>query len=190
MDSSLVLLYQSSKTVFTRDDLALIWKERDASRLNSKISYYSKKGSLKKLTRGVYAKGREYRLKDLATSIYAPSYISFETVLKEAGVIFQHSDALFVATRRSKTMTINTHRLVFRKMKDLVLYSSAGITSTASYSIASLERAFLDMIYLFPRYYFDNLGTINWEKCRELVGIYGNYQLEKRLASYQKSYGE
>jgi len=190
MDSSLTLLYQSSKTVFTRDELALIWNETNIPRLNSKISYYSRKGALKKLTRGVYAKGREYRLKDLATSIYTPSYISFETVLKEAGVIFQHSDAIFVATRWSKTVTIDAHRLVFRKMKDMVLYSPAGITRTDSYSIASVERAFLDMIYLFPRYYFDNLGPIRWERCYELVGLYGNYQLEKRLASYQKSYVE
>lgn len=190
MDSSLARLYQSPKTIFTRDDLALVWNETSNTRLNSKVSYYVKRGILKKMTRGVYAKTPEYQVRELATHMYTPSYISFETVLRETGVIFQHSDALFIASRWSKTSTIDGHRLVFRKMKDVVLYSPAGISVTHSYPIASVERAFLDMIYLFPRYYFDNLDPINWEKCHELVGIYCNYQLTKRLISYQKSYVE
>ena len=57
-----------------------------------------------------------------------------------------------------------------------------------AYPIASLERAFLDMIYLFPNYYFDNLAPLNWQKCHELADIYNNKQLFKRLNNYHKSF--
>ena len=39
-------------------------------------------------------------------------------------------------------------------------------------------------------YYFDNLKPINWEKCAEIVKIYNNKQLNKRLNKYRKNYVE
>lgn len=87
-------------------------------------------------------------------------------------------------------MTIDKTSITFRKLKDIVLYNSAGIDKKESYSIASPERAFLDIIYLFPDYYFDNLRSINWEKCFELVPLYHNQQLVKRLKKYQKTYAQ
>src|SRR3990167_2108355 len=139
--------------------------------LISKIKYYAKEGSLIRLTRGVFAKNKEYEAKELATSIYTPSYISFETVLREAGIIFQHHDSIFVAGPYPMTKKIDVHTITFRKLK---------------YSIATPERAFLDTIYLSPKFHFDNLRSINWELCFELAKIYDNKQLIKRVAEYQK----
>lgn len=183
-------LYQSPKTVLTIKDISLIWEENNTVNLLSKIKYYAKQGSLIRLTRGVFAKNKDYDVKELATSIYTPSYISFETVLREAGIIFQHYDTIFVAGPWPKTMSIDKTTIVFRKLKDIVLFNSAGVDNKENYSIASPERAFLDTIYLFPEYYFDNLRPINWEKCFELVEIYDNQQLIKRLKKYQKKYAQ
>lgn len=188
MDSLIAKLYQSSKTILTSKDLALIWQENDKNNLNAKISYYVKQKTLVRLTRGVFAKNKNYNPKELATSIYIPSYISFETVLQEAGVIFQHHDTIFAAGPWPKTMTIDKYTFTFRKLKDIVLFNSAGIVSKNNYSAATTERAFLDMIYLFPNYYFDNLKSINWEKCGEMAKIYDNKQLIKRLNKYRKNY--
>lgn len=188
MDSLIAKLYQSPKTVLTNKDLALIWQENDKSNLNAKTAYYVKQKALARLTRSVFAKNKDYNPKELATSIYAPSYISFETVLREAGVIFQHYDTIFVASKWPKTMTIGKYSFTFRKLKDVVLFNSTGIINKDSYSIATTERAFLDMIYLFPNYYFDNLKSINWEKCDEIVKIYNNKQLVKRFNKYRKNY--
>jgi hypothetical protein len=188
MDSLIVKLYQSSKTVLTNKDLALIWREDKRNNLNAKTAYYVKQKNLIRLIRGVFAKNKDYNPKELAISIYAPSYISFETVLREAGVIFQHYDTIFIASKWPKTMTIDKHTFTFRKLKDEVLYNSTGIINKDNYSIATPERAFLDMIYLFPNYYFDNLKSINWEKCEEIVKIYNNKQLIKRLNNYRKNY--
>ena len=102
-------------------------------------------------------------------------------------MIFQHYDRIFVAGPRSSTKKIDGRAIVFRKLKDEVLHGPAGIKNENNYSIATPERAFLDMIYLFPNYYFDNLKPIDWEKCFELAKIYDNQQLIKRLKKYQKN---
>jgi predicted transcriptional regulator of viral defense system len=190
MDSLITKLYKAPKTVLTSKDLALLWGETNKTRLKDKIAYYVKQGALKRLTRGVFAKSDAYDTKELATSLYTPSYVSFETVLREAGMIFQHYDTVFVAGPWTKTVRVGKDSMSFRKLKDAVLFNAAGVVNKGSYSIATPERAFLDMIYLFPEYFFDNLSSLDWEKCFTLVSIYGNKQLVKRLTSYQKKYAQ
>ena len=190
MDNLITKLYKIPKTILTNKDLALIWQEVNQNNLKSKIAYYVKQGALIRMTRGVFAKDKKYDPKELATSIYTPSYISFETVLREAGVIFQHYESIFAAGPWSVTKKIDNNTFVFRKLKQSILFNSAGLRNMNGYAIASAERAFLDMIYLFPRYYFDNLGQINWEKCFEIVQIYNNKNLIKRLNQYQKEYDQ
>ena len=187
-DNLIAKLYESQKTVLTIKDIALIWEETNTVNLLSKIKYYAKQGSLIRLTRGVFAKNKNYNPKELATSLYTPSYISFETVLREAGIIFQHHDSIFVAGPYSITKKIDNQVITFRKLKNSVLYSALGVKNEKNYSIATPERAFLDIIYLSPKFYFDNLRSINWEVCSELVKIYNNKQLIKRVAQYRKNY--
>jgi len=190
MDNLIVKVHQSPKTIFTNKDLALIWQENNKNNLKEKISYYAKRGSLIRLTRGIFAKDKNYNVRELATSIYTPSYISFETALRDKGLIFQHYDRIFLAGPWTKKIIINKQSFVFRKLKDSVLYNPSDISNKDNYSIASAERAFLDTIYLFPDYYFDNLRAVNWEKCFELVKIYNNKQLAKRLNKYYKNYAQ
>ena len=189
-DNLIAKLYQSSKTILTTKDIALIWEETNTANLLSKIKYYAKQGSLIRLTRGVFAKDKNYNPKELATSIYTPSYISFETVLRETGIIFQHHDSVFVAGPYPTTKKIDGNTIVFRKLKDIVLYNALGIKNEKNYSIATPERAFLDTIYLSPKFYFDNLRSINWSTCFEFAKIYDNKQLIKRVIQYQKKYAQ
>ena len=189
-DNLIAKLYESPKTILTIKDIALIWEETNTANLLSKIKYYAKQGSLIRLTRGVFAKDKNYSPKELATSIYTPSYISFETALREAGIIFQHHDSVFVAGPYPTTKKIDGNTIVFRKLKDSVLYSALGIKNEKNYSAATPERAFLDTIYLSPKFYFDNLRSINWETCFELAKIYDNKQLIKRVTQYQKNYAQ
>ena len=189
-DNLIAKLYQSPKTILTIKDIALIWEETNTVNLLSKTKYYVKEGSLIRLTRGVFAKSKEYDVKELATSIYTPSYISFETVLREAGIIFQHHDSIFVAGPYPTIKKIGDKTITFRKLKDSVLYSAVGIKNEKNYSIATPERAFLDTIYLSPKFYFDNLRSINWEACFKLAKIYDNKQLIKRVTQYQKNYAQ
>ena len=190
MDNSALKLYKSSKTVFTSKELALIWGETSPNKLKTKIYYYTKKGYLFRLWRGVYAKTMEYNSRELATSLYSPSYISFETVLRDAGMIFQHYETIFVAAPWSKNLQIGKNKFAFRRLKKSVLYNPAGVINKDNFSIALPERAFLDMIYLLGDYYFDNLDSLDWKKCFEMVEIYQSKQLVKHLRIYEQKYAQ
>lgn len=186
MDNLIAKIYASSKTVFNTKDIAMIWGENNQNNLKSKISYYVRNKSLIRLKNGVFAKDRNYNKRELATSIYVPSYVSFETILRENGVIFQHYDTVFVAGKLSRSILVDNLKISFRKIKSTALYNPLGIISNNNYSMATKERAFLDMIYLFPQYYFDNLHSIDWEKCFEIAEIYQNKKLIKRLKKYKE----
>lgn len=190
MDNTLAKLFQSPKTVFTSKELALIWNETSQNNLKAKIYYYVKNRALVRLWRGVYAKTQDFEPKELATSLYSPSYISFETVLREAGMIFQYYETIFAAGPWNKELQIDKYEFNFRHLKKTVLYNPVGIITRNNFSIASPERAFLDMLYVAPEYYFDNLDKLDWKKCYELVKIYDNKQLGRRLKKYQKKYAQ
>ena len=72
----------------------------------------------------------------------------------------------------------------YKKIKDGILMNPKGIIMENGYSIASIERAFLDTLYLYGDYYFDNLSLIDWKKAEDLIGIYENKALEKRFGRY------
>ncbi|MEX2144034.1 MAG: hypothetical protein WD740_05510 [Anaerolineales bacterium] len=167
-----------------------MWKETNPGHLKAKAAYYTKRGVLNRLRRGIFALRKDYNPRELATSIYTPSYIDFETVFREAGIVFQHYETIFVAAKRSATIEIDGHKIAFRKLKDVVLFNPAGTEFKNGYNIASPERAFLDMIYLFPEYYFDNLASIDWHKCEQLAPLYQNKQLIKRLRGYRNDYAQ
>ena len=158
MDSLITKLYKLSKMIVTTKDLALIWHEQNNNRLKAKTSYYVKRGALIRLSRGIFTKDKNYDIRELGNSIYSPTYLSFETALREAGLIFQYYESVFVAGPRSREVTIDNHVYFFRKLKDTILFNPKGIIHKGGYSIAGPERAFLDTIYLFPNYYFDNLS--------------------------------
>ena len=154
MDNLIAKIYQLPKTVLTNKDLALVWQETNQNNLKAKIAYYIKQGDLLKITRGVFAKDKNYSKRELATSLYSPSYISFETVLRDEGIIFQHYETIFVAGKWTKQLKINGQNFSFRKLKDELLFNPLAVISKDNYNIATCERAFLDFIYLFPEYYF------------------------------------
>jgi len=57
-----------------------------------------------------------------------------------------------------------------------------------NYAIAIPERAFLDTLYLYKKYHFDNLSPINWKKVFEILPIYQNKALEKRIKKYHQEF--
>ncbi len=185
--NNLAKVYKSDKTIFTSKDLALIWSEGNMNNLKSKINYYIQRSDLIHLRKGIFAKNENYNRNELAVSIYTPSYISFETALRYHGMIFQYYEEIFVASYLKREIECGSQRITYRKLKDNVLYCKDNLIEKDGYMIASMERAFLDMIYLFNNYYFDNLKNIDWKKCFDLVKIYDNKSLIKRLNKYYKN---
>lgn len=179
-------LLREKNSTFTTKEAALIWKETGVSALQNRLSRYNKAGKIRRIRKGIYAKDETYEKRELATKIYTPSYISFETALIKAGIIFQYYEQIFVASYLRRELMITGQKYIFHKIKDAVLTDPAGIENHGTYSIASPERAFLDTIYLYKDYFFDNLRSINWNTVYEILPIYENTQMEKEVREQQK----
>ncbi len=180
-------LLRSNKTVFSFKDLILLWGGIDKLTAGSRVNYYTKHNDLYHIRRGLYAKDKNYNKYELATKIFTPSYVSFETVLGSAGVTFQYYSQIFVASYQNKEIECDGQKISFKKIKEGILTNNSGIEIKENYSIASPERAFLDVVYLNTNYYFDNLSDLNWDKVFEILPIYGgNKRMEKMIKKYHE----
>ncbi|MGB3072673.1 MAG: hypothetical protein IPJ68_02765 [Candidatus Moraniibacteriota bacterium] len=188
MDGFLVALYGSKQTVFTSREIALLSGTKSMDSLKSKLAYYVRTGKLIRLRRGVFAKDATYDRCELAVRISTPAYVSFETVLARAGVTFQYYDSIFIASYLSREIVVAGQKIVYRKLRDDILGNPAGIVDRGYFSEAIPERAFLDRLYLFPDYYFDNLRGIDWKRCQTIVPLYKSKRLEKVLERYMQEY--
>lgn len=177
-------LNRSSKTVFSAREIALILGETDTDLVKSKINYYVKRGEIIAIRRGIYAKDEVYSDYELATKVYTPSYIGFETVLTKNSINFQFDSRIHVASYLSREIKIGEISIFYRKLKNEILLNPAGIFYDNGVAWASLERAFLDTIYLNGKRYFDNLEPINWEICKSLLSIYGGAITSDTIKSY------
>jgi len=179
-------ILRANNTVFTFKDISLIWGDTDKKATISAINYYVKTGDLYRIRRGFYAKDKNYDKLELATKIYTPSYISFETVLVKAGVVFQYYDQIFVASYLAREIIADGQKYSYKKIKDIILTNQVGIENKERYSIASPERAFLDILYLYKDYHFDNLSPLKWDKVLEILPIYCSKRMEKKIKQYYK----
>lgn len=177
-------LLRSSQTVFSTKDVALLWSEAVNNAVRVRLNNYVKTGKLIRVCRGIYAKDKNYDRFELATRIYTPSYISFETVLTRAGMNFQYYNTIFVASYVTRDLTVAGQTMSFIRMKNYVLSNTTGITHADGIATATPERAFLDRIYVSKDYHFDNLDNLDWNRISEILPIYHNKRLEKKVKTY------
>lgn len=187
-NTHLIDVIRSPQSVFTTDDLALIWQETKRSLVQDRARYYLKTEQLYQIRKGFYAKDANYNKFEFAIKLYSPAYISLETVLAKEGIINQFYETIFTISYLSREINIDSQNYCFKKIKDTVLSNTLGIEFKENYWVASKERAFLDALYLYKEYHFDNLLGIDWDFCFELVEIYRNKELTKRLKSYYTDY--
>lgn len=180
-DSYILKLYRLPQTVFTAKDIALVWKETNRDILKSRVSYYLKTGKIIPLRRGIYARDDNFNILELATKIYVPSYISFETAAYREGLVFQYYQTVFVASYLSREISINSQNFSYRRIKNEILTNTLGITENNNFFIAGKERAFLDILYLNKDYYFDNLRPLDWALVFDILPIYKNKRMEKAV---------
>lgn len=178
-------LMRLKNTIFTTKDVSLFWNEPRVDFVRKKLYRYLKSGKIKSVRKGIYAKDKNYNKYELASKIFTPAYVSFETVLAKAGVIFQFYSQIFVASYLTRELIIDGQNYSFKKIKDAILTNRIGIETKDNYFVASPERAFLDLVYLNKDYHFDNLTNINWNKVSEILPIYGG---NKRMAVKIKKY--
>lgn len=184
------ILLRSPKTIFTIKDIILLWREKAKTAIRVRLNNYVKNKKLIRVHRGIYAKDKNYNRFELAIRIYTPSYISFETVLTRVGINFQYYENIFVASYVTRNIEIDKQKISFIRMKNYVLANTNGIEHINDVAIATKERAFLDRIYVSKDYHFDHLDVLNWDKVFEILPIYCNKRMNKKVAEYFKYYKE
>src|SRR4030067_1886291 len=186
MSNVINILHKTNKTIFSANDLRLLWSISNKDLLKSRIQYYVSKGDLIRITKGMYALDDSYSPGELAASIYTPAYLSFETVLREAGVIFQNYERIFVASYISREITIRATKIVFKKLKPAILVNPFGIIQEANLAKATPERAIFDSLYLNPNFYFDNLRQVNWKLLGKMAKIYESQTVLNKAKEIRK----
>lgn len=180
----LEILLRSPKTIFTTKDVALLWGEDAEQTITGRLHKYVKAGKLVSVRRGIYAKDESYDRFEMATRVYTPSYVSFETVLTRAGINFQYYSTIFVASYVRRDIKVGDQNISFIRMKDYVLSNTEGMEHPDGYSIASKERAFLDRAYVSKDYHFDNLDVLDWDKVFDILPIYQSKRMEGKVREY------
>ena len=173
-------IYADPRTVFRLNDIAMLLGQPDTGLLSQRLNYYVRTGRLLNPRRGFYAK-QGYNPEELACLLYTPSYISMEYVLQKAGVVFQYDSQITVASYLSREVQSNAGAFVYRKIKGEILVDTHGLRQQNNITIATPERAFLDVMYLNKEYYFDNLNPLDKGKIIKLLPIYRSEQLRKRV---------
>ncbi len=168
------------KKIITSDELKLLrWIEGNS--FKKRLSYQIKKWQFFKIRKGLYVIWNISDLKEkdfltIANSIYKPSYISFETVLREEWLIYQHYDSIFVASNYKKELQILNQNIQFKKLPQDLLVNMEWINNEKGYYIASPERAVLDTLFLNNNYYFDSFEWLNKYKLKDLAKIYKSHK--------------
>lgn len=180
----LEVLLRSPRTVFSTKDVSLLWSEEKEQTVSSRLKKYVTAGKLVRVRRSIYAKDRHYNRFELATRIYTPAYVSFETILAAEGIVFQLYGQIFVASYLTREITIGNQSYAFRKIKYPVLVNPSGIEKKDGYCAATKERAFLDTIYINKDYHFDNLGPLDWDKVFEMLPMYKNNRMAKKVKQF------
>lgn len=181
MKKPISVILKSKKTVFTFKDISLLWGMTDRKSAIAGIHYYVSTGDLYRIRRGIYAKDKDYDKVELASRIYTPAYVSFETVLARTGMIFQYYSQIFVASYLAREIIIDGQKYVYRKIKNTVLTDPAGVLNQDGIAIATKERAFLDTLYINKDYHFDHLGVLNWELVFQFLPLYGNKRMTQKV---------
>ncbi|MDD3262633.1 MAG: hypothetical protein PHR61_02200 [Candidatus Absconditabacteria bacterium] len=181
-------ILKSEKTIFNYKDIGLLLGIENRETIKSFLSRQIKSGTLQRLSKGIYALPN-FDKYEFASKIKKNSYISFETVLKSKGIIFQdYSHTIFLASDNTGEKKVIGLNFVYNKIKKTILQNPLGLEQKKQYTIASTERAICDRIYISGDYYFDNLEGINIQKLKQIAQIYNKrviLQIDKLIKNAQ-----
>lgn len=142
-------LKEMNKTFFTIEDLEKITGLSRKS-LFVALNRWVKMGILERIGRGIYIPlGEDISVEKIASSLYLPNYLSFESALARYGILNVIPYSLtFVTTRKTKSYIIYGREVIFRKLKRNLFF---GYQEKGGIYIALPEKALLDQIYMFTK---------------------------------------
>lgn len=185
----LLSLFNSKKTVFSFDELQELFWITNKQVFKNKLNSFVKKWILERIVKWIYClKDKEVNKFEFANKIYSPSYISFFSSLYFHSIIFQYDEDVYLAYKKSDTRKTPLVNINLKSLKKEILLNPDWIINNWEFSIAWPERAFLDTIYLYWDIHFDNISKLDYDKILELLPIYNNKIMEKKVKSYFLNY--
>lgn len=165
----------STQTVFSVSDLSQQVAGYSGAKLQSALKYAVKNKDLIRISRGIYAFPQNYSKLEFSNKFRSPSYVSFYTILQEAGIVFQPYSTIYAVSQRSQEVEIDGQKYIYRKIKDDILLNPVGTVFVNSVHRATPERAICDKLYLDGDEFFDNLRPIDWDLMKKLnTDVYAN----------------
>lgn len=177
----LEVILSSPRTVFNVQSLRMLTECEDSQKLTKSLHYYVKEGKIRNPRRGIYTKAT-FDEKEMACSLFRPTYVSLEYVLQRSGIVFQYDDTVTCVSYLNRNVEIDDKAYQFRIINPELWIGMDGIEQQDNILIATPERAFLDMIYLSAgNCYFDNLHPLNKIKVKQLLPLYQSKVLTERV---------
>lgn len=172
------------KDVFSIKDLKKLFPEETNLKISVKRMLDAE--VLIQITRSIYTlKQENLDIEKVATQLYYPSYISFESALSKYGIINQGLYGLTLATtRHSKKMALAGVECEYSQLHEILFFGFDLINGTY---LAQPEKAFLDQIYLMTlgkragnssEWYLDDLDR---EKLAKYLPFY-NASVRKQVS--------
>jgi predicted transcriptional regulator of viral defense system len=108
------------------------------------------RGILERMGSGVYRLfTSKVSIEKVASSLYLPNYLSFESALSRYGVLNLVPYTLtFATTRKTRRFTVGGRDIEFRQMKRELFW---GYDMQGGMYIAKTEKAFVDLVYFASR---------------------------------------
>ncbi len=142
-------LQSLDKEYFTVADMQKITGLARAS-LKVALSRWAKRGILTRVKRGVYQLSvSPMDVLKVASQLYYPSYLSFESALSRYGILSQIPyTQTFATTKRGKKMILWDTEVEFRQLQKELFF---GYKMEDGIYIAEPEKALLDQLYMVGR---------------------------------------
>lgn len=164
-------LIEQEKKIFTTSDLAVLWEMENENSLWTTVQRYLKRGILHAIQRGLYATIPLSKLNpfELGCAVSGPSsYVSAETILQKEGVIVQSLNKVTLFGSKQKEFEVAGKKYWCRYLNSTYLLNREGVVEKKIYSLASLERAVVDLLHINPSYYIDNQLALDQKKIVQL----------------------
>lgn len=147
-------------SLFTDDDLKLIFRDKQTSAIYNSLTYHLKKKNLERYRRGLYSFALEKNRKinftkfNLANKLVLHSFISFESALSHHGLI---PEAVYeitsVSLSKNKTFENSLGRFSFTYSPVEPFYLGVENDENTNAKMANPIRALFDLIYLRKKLY-------------------------------------
>lgn len=171
-----------NKSFYTIGDLEKITGQ-SRNFLYVSLNRWVKTGIIKRVARGIYVPfGKDIPILEIASAIYPPNYLSFESALSRYGVLNLVPYTLtFATTRKTRNYIISDTEVVFRKIKKELFF---GYEERGGIYVAFPEKALIDQVYLFMKGMASlNIDEVDLSKLKR-------EELNKYMAPFPKNVGE